>query len=142
MDRFATRLNFRLPNFVLPFRVPMAIATDAFLYNWDGQDLYAFPPFPLVRKVLNKLRTARHTTLILVVPFWPQREWFPDLLQAAVDSPWRLPLRRQPHVRKFHQALPMLQLTAWKLSSDFSVTGAIPLKSRTSWRDLNGLPLL
>ena len=146
VDLFATRLNFRLPNFVSPFRDPMAIATDAFLYNWDCQDLYAFPPFPLIRKVLNKLRTAHRATLILIAPFWPQREWFPDLVQASVDSPRRLPHRRdllrQPHVHRFHQALPMLQLTAWKLSSESSVTKAIPLVLRNSWQDLNGLPLL
>ncbi|XP_045127738.1 uncharacterized protein LOC123514154 [Portunus trituberculatus] len=116
VDLFATRLNFRLPNFISPFRDPMAVATDAFLYNWDHQDLYAFPPFPLFRKVLNKLKMARQTNVILIAPFWPQREWFPDLIQASVDTlrhlPQRRDLLRQPHVRKFHQALPMLQLTA------------------------------
>ena len=124
----------------------MAVATDAFLYNWDHQDLYAFPPFPLIRQVLNKLRMAHQTNLILIAPFWPQREWFPDLIQASVDSPRRLPHRRdllrQPHVRRFHQALPMLQLTAWKLSSEFSVTEAIPPELRSSWRNLKDLPLL
>ncbi|KAK3886178.1 hypothetical protein Pcinc_009638 [Petrolisthes cinctipes] len=114
VDLFATRLNFRLPNFVSPFRDPMAIATDAFLYNWDHQDLYAFPPFPLIRKVINKLRAASCTNLILITPFWTQKEWFPDLVQASVDSPRLLPHRRdllrQPHVRRFHQALPMPQL--------------------------------
>ncbi len=58
VDLFATRLKYRLPNFVSPFQDPAAIATDAFLYNWDNQDLYAFPPFPLIRKVLNKLRSS------------------------------------------------------------------------------------
>ena len=146
VDLFATRLNFRLPNFISPFRDPMAVATDAFLYNWDHQDLYAFPPFPLIRQVLNKLRMAHQTNLILIAPFWPQREWFPDLIQASVDSPRRLPHRRdllrQPHVRRFHQALPMLQLTAWKLSSESSVTEAIPPELRSSWRNLKDLPLL
>lgn len=146
VDLFATRLNFRLPNFVSPFRDPMAIATDAFLYNWDHQDLYAFPPFPLIRKVLNKLRTARHASLILIAPFWPQREWFPDLVQAAVATPRRLPHRRdllrQPHVRRFHQALPVLQLVAWKLSSESCITEGIPPGLQSSWRDLSAIPLL
>ncbi|XP_045101307.1 uncharacterized protein LOC123498206 [Portunus trituberculatus] len=136
VDLFATRLNFRLPNFISPFRDPMAVATDAFLYNWDHQNLYAFPPFPLIRKVLNKLRMARQTNVILIAPFWPQREWLPDLIQASVDTPRRLPqhidLLGQPHVRKFHQALPMLQLTAWKLSSESFVTEAIPPELRNS----------
>ncbi|XP_045133325.1 uncharacterized protein LOC123517379 [Portunus trituberculatus] len=146
VDLFAMRLNFRLPNFISLFRDPMAVATDAFLYNWDHQDLYAFPPFPLIRKVLNKLRIARQTNVILIASFWPQREWFPDLIQASVATPRCLPqhrdLLRQPHVRKFHQALPMLQLTAWKLSSESFVTEAIPPELRNSWQNLKDLPLL
>ena len=123
VDLFATRLNFRIPNFVSPFQDPTAIATDAFLYDWDDQDLYAFPPFPLIRKVLNKLRASRNTRLILIAPYWPQREWFPDLLAASVEPPRRLPLRRdlltQPHIHRFHLGLRELQLTGWKLSSGF-----------------------
>ena len=38
------------------------IATDAFLYIWDYQDLYAFLPLPLIRKVFNKLQASRNTT--------------------------------------------------------------------------------
>ena len=44
VDLFVSRLNYRTPDFVSPFQDPEAIATDAFLYNWDYQDLYAFPP--------------------------------------------------------------------------------------------------
>lgn len=81
---------------------PSAIATDAFLYNWNHQDLYAFTPFALARKVLNKLRSAQDTSLILLVPFWLQKEWFPDLVQASVDTLRRLLFCKdppcQPHV--------------------------------------------
>ncbi|KAK3879906.1 hypothetical protein Pcinc_015550 [Petrolisthes cinctipes] len=93
------------------------------------QDLYAFPPFPLIRKVINKLRAASCTNLILIAPFWPQKEWLPDLVQASVDSPRLLP--------RFHQVLPMLQLAAWRLSSESSVTEGIPPELRNSWRVLN-----
>ncbi|XP_045104415.1 uncharacterized protein LOC123499948 [Portunus trituberculatus] len=122
VDLFAT-VSVRIPNFVSPFQDPAAIATDAFLYNWDNQDLYAFPPFPLIRRVLNKLQASRNTRLILIAPYWPQKEWFPDLLAASVEPPRRLPLRkdllRQPHIHKFHTGLPGLQLTGWRLSSTF-----------------------
>ena len=121
VDLFATSLNFRLPLYVSPFQDPQAIATDAFLFRWDDQDLYAFPPFPLVRRVLNKLRASRNSTLILIAPYWPQKEWFPDLLEASLEPPRLLPLRRdllcQPHARRFHRNLRGLRLTAWRLSS-------------------------
>ena len=61
-------------------------------------------------------------------PFWPQREWFPDLLELLSDIPKELPKRRdllrQPHFHRFHENLPMLRLTAWRLSSDSPVRQA------------------
>ena len=68
VDLFTTCLNYRIPNFVSPFQDPKAIA---FLYNWNYQDLYTFPPLPLISKVLNKLSASRNTRLILIAPFWP-----------------------------------------------------------------------
>ncbi|MPC48832.1 hypothetical protein E2C01_042616 [Portunus trituberculatus] len=53
MDLFAAQVNYRIPNFVSSFQDPAAIATDVFLYNYDNQDLYAFPSLPPIRKVLN-----------------------------------------------------------------------------------------
>ena len=64
----------------------------------------------------------------LIAPFWPQREWFPDLLELLSDIPIELPKRRdllrQPHFHRFHENLPMLRLTAWRLSSDSPVRQA------------------
>ena len=146
LDLFATRLNNRVPNFVSPFPDPSAVATDAFLLPWDLKDLYAFPPFAVLRKVLNKLRSSTGVVLTLIAPFWPQKEWFPDLVDMAITSPRRLPLRkdllRQPHFHRFHQNLPALQLVAWRLSSDSSVFGVIPETSRERWRNLKDIPPL
>ena len=86
MDLFATSQNFRLLAFVSPFPDPMAIATDAFLFAWDHQELYAFPPFPVIRLLLSKLCSSQGTAIILIAPFWPCKEWFPDLLQMTVDG--------------------------------------------------------
>ena len=146
MDLFATSQNFRLPAFVSQFPDPIAIVTDAFLFAWDHQELYAFPPFPVIRLLLSKLCSSQGTAIILIAPFWPCKEWFPDLLQATVNTPSLLPtqtdLLRQPHFHRFHVSLHVLQLTAWKLSSDSSVTRAIPEELRSSWRDLSGLQQL
>lgn len=146
VDLFATRLNYRLPNFVSPFHDPMAVATDAFLFPWDHMELYAFPPFHVIRKVINKLYSSKGTRLILVAPFWPQREWFPELVQLSCDTPRRLPMRkdllRQPHFHRFHHNLHVLQLVGWRLSSDCSDFGAIPEECRRRWRNLDEIPLL
>ncbi|XP_045129076.1 uncharacterized protein LOC123514882 [Portunus trituberculatus] len=86
LDLFATRLNYRLPNFVSPFYDPMAVATDVFLFSWDNMELYAFPPFHVIWRVINKLRSSTGTKLVQIAPFWPQREWFPDLVELPNES--------------------------------------------------------
>lgn len=106
VDLFTTRLNYRIPNFVPSCQDPETIATDAFLYNWGSQDLYAFPSFLLIRRAINKLRASRNTRLILIATYWPRKEWFPDLWEASTETPRRLPLRKdllsQPHTYRFH----------------------------------------
>ena len=121
IDLFATSLNKRLPNYMAPHADPRAVAVDALLQDWSNLDVYAFPPFAIVREVINKFRRSKNCRMTLIAPWWPQREWFPDLLKWLTEEPRRLPLRRdlllQPLGRALHQNLPMLQLTAWRLST-------------------------
>ena len=122
IDLFATSLTARLPVFFAPAWKPEATEVDAFLQPWDNLQAYAFPPIAIIRRVLLKLRASHHCDLTLIAPFWPQREWFPDLLELLSDIPIELPERqdllRQPHFHLFHENLQMLRLTAWRLSSD------------------------
>ena len=121
IDLFATSLTKRLPNYMSLHADPQAVAVDALLQDWSNLDLYAFPPFAIIREVINKFRNTQNSWMTLVAPWWPQREWFPDLIRLLVDEPRRLPLRRdllsQPLGRALHQNLPMLHLTAWRLST-------------------------
>ena len=77
---------------------------------------YAFPPFALIRQVINKLVSSKGTFLTLITPFWPQKEWFPELLSLAVASLVPLPIHRdllrQPHFHCLHQNLPVINLHA------------------------------
>ena len=121
IDLFATALTARLPVYFSPASDPQAAGTDALLQPWDNLQAYAFPPIAIIRRVLLKLRSSRNCELTLIAPFWPQRDWFPDLLELLSDVPITLSdrrdLLRQPHFHRFHQNLPMLRLTAWRLSS-------------------------
>ena len=129
IDLFATSLTARLPVYFSPASDSRAAGTDALLQSWDNIQAYAFPPIAIIRRVLVKLRSSKNCELTLIAPFWPQREWFPDLLELLSDIPITLSSRkdllRQPH---FHQNLPMLQLTAWRLSSDSPVRPASLLR--------------
>ena len=132
IDLFATSLTARLPVYFSPASDPRAAGTDALLQSWDNLQAYAFPPIAIIRRVLVKLRSSKNCELTLIAPFWPQREWFPDLLELLSDVPIilssRKDLLRQPHFHRFHQNLPMLQLTAWRLSSDSPVRPASLLR--------------
>ena len=146
VDLFATSLSHRLPVYYSPLQDPQSAGTDALLQTWDFQQLYAFPPFSLIRRVVNKLLGSRGTDLTLIAPLWPQKEWFPDLLGSLVEPPLVLPLRRdllrQPHFHRYHLGLQSLHLHAWRLSSDSpGMKGSLD-----EWRSrcplLEGVPLV
>ena len=129
-DFFSTSQNCWLPGFVFPFPDPMAFAMNAFLFSWDHMELYALPLSPAIKRLLSKLWSLQETYVILIALFWLSKGWFSNLLQATVDTSRFLPmcphLLWQPHFHRFHNSLHMLQLTAWKLSSNSSTLRAIP----------------
>ena len=109
---------------------PQSAGTDAVMQPWDGLQAYAFPPFCILQRVIAKARQSQGLELTLVAPFWPQHPWFPDLLVAVpVFLPRRKDLLRQPHFHRFHQNLPVLRLTAYRISSD----PPVPLASLRQW---------
>ena len=120
LDLMATPLNSQLPVFVCPYPEDRAHHVDAMSFAWDGLDAYVFPPWPMIEQVLIKMQS--HSCLLtMVVPRWPNRPWFPLLLQALVDFPRRLPLRddllRMPHNNLVHQQIRSLDLHVCRLSS-------------------------
>ena len=82
VDMFATLSNSHLPRFMSPVPEPRALAVDARSQDWQGRSMYMFPPFPLLNKVLHKLRSTQAAEVILVAPWWPSQSWFPHLLAA------------------------------------------------------------
>ena len=121
IDLFATCLNAKLPLYCSPVPDPQAVFEDAFRHPWDDLDLYAFPPFPLVGRVIASVQESSRVAMTLVAPLWPEKEWFADLLLLLTQPPLALPcwdkLLRQPHCSLFHQGVHALNLHAWRLSS-------------------------
>jgi hypothetical protein len=118
VDLFATRFNFRLPVYVSPVPDPQALAIDAFSIPWASVLGYAFPPLPVLSKVIRKAREEK-AALILVAPFWPKQPWFPELMELCHEQPLALSLRpgwlRQPRSGICHQDPGLLNLHAWRL---------------------------
>ena len=117
IDLFATCLNAKLPLYCSLVPDPRAVFEDAFRHPWDDLDLYAFPPFPLIDRVVARVQESSHVAMTLVAPLWPEKEWFADLLllltQPPLTLPWWDSLLRQPHCNLFHQGVHELNLHAW-----------------------------
>ena len=122
IDLFATCLNAKLPLYCSLVPDPQAVFEDAFRHPWDDLDLYAFPPFALVGRVIARVQQSSRVVMTLVAPLWPEKEWFADLLLLLTQPPLVLPcwdrLLRQPHCNLFHHGAHALKLHAWRLSSD------------------------
>ena len=119
IDLFATDLNHKLPVYVSPCPDPSAWAVDALSIRWTGMAAYAFPPFPLIPKVLLKVKEDK-AQVVLVAPWWPQRSWTSLLLDLVHDFPRVMPLwpnlLKQPRRDRFHEAIGSLHLHVWPLS--------------------------
>ena len=90
IDLFATCLNHKLPVYVSHCPDPKALALDALSLDWNTLPLvYAFPPMPILPKVLQKMK-ASTCWMILIVPAWPAKSWFPDLLYLSGALPLEL----------------------------------------------------
>ena len=120
VDLFATSANHRCSVHFSPFRDPQAAGTDAFLQSWESLQTYAFPPWSIIPQVLAKLRASWGTFLTLVAPYWPQKPWFPELLDLAmaalVELAYRPDLLFQPLSGLRHPDFLRIRLCAWRLS--------------------------
>ena len=118
VDLFATRFNHRLPVYVSPVADPAAWAVDALSIPWSGLLAYAFPPLPLIGKVLRKARED-NARLILVAPLWEAQPWFPELLFLSHVPPLKLQMHPrallQPRSGIPHADPQFLNLHAWML---------------------------
>ena len=118
VDLFATCFSRRLPLYMSPVPDPCALAIDALAQCWTGLEAYAFPPLPLLEKVVRKAELEA-PSLILVAPFWPAQPWFADLRRLARCPPLQLDVRGsdlcQPRSGIPHGNPHVLALHAWLL---------------------------
>ena len=118
IDLFATKFSRRLPLYVSPVPDPQAMHVDALDLDWTNLQAYAFPPWSILKTVIEKAR-KEGPNLILVAPFWPAMSWFPSLTNLSHDPPINLHLREkellQPRSGIRHGNTATLNLHAWKL---------------------------
>ena len=119
IDLCATHLNSKCPLFVSPVPDPRAWAVDALSVQFQGLEAYVYPPQALLPRILQKYQLVSHCRLLVVAPWWPKSQWFPSLMQLAVQPPMSLPvfrtLLKQSGSNKFHPNPQTLALHAWLL---------------------------
>lgn len=120
IDLFASRINYQVSPYVAWHPDPGAQAIDAFTIDWGTEQFYAFPPFSLLGKVIQKIQNDKAHG-ILVVPYWPTQPWYPQMTKLLVTEPILLPKKKDtltlPYNRnRVHPLHPKLQLLACHLS--------------------------
>ena len=75
IDLFASRLNAQLHNYVSWKPDPMAEHIDAFTVNWSQYAFYAFPPFCLISRCVQKI-VQEKATGVLIIPMLPSKAYF------------------------------------------------------------------
>ena len=120
LDLFASSVNKKLENYVSWGPDPDAIANNAFSFDWSILDsnIYAFPPFSLIDRILEKIsREKLKVGILLITPYWPTQAWFPSLLKLSRYPPLRLPatktLVKSSIDNRPHPMWKKLHLTAW-----------------------------
>lgn len=85
IDLFASINNHKCARYVSWKKDPNSIAVDAFSIDWSKHFFYAFPPFSLISKCLQKIKSDRAKG-ILVVPVWRTQPWFPLFVKMSCSN--------------------------------------------------------
>lgn len=121
MDLFASRLNKQISPYASWRPDPGAICIDAFTFDWNNINFYAFPPFSLVGRCIQKIQLDCAEG-VMIVPLWPTQPWYSPLLQMLIDTPRTLPRRADllqlPYADELHPLRHKLTLVACRLSGD------------------------
>ena len=119
VDLFASRLNNQLPTYCSWKPDPGCTYVDAFTLNWENLKFFAFPPFSMIPKCVQKISQDKAKG-ILLVPVWPTQPWFPLVLQLLYRQPWIIgpspQLLTHVHIREPHPLQKSLRLMVCPLS--------------------------
>ena len=118
-DIFASRLNNKVSRFVSWRPDPFAIHIDAFSISWVDMYFYAFPPFSMISRCLQKIE-KEGAKGVIIVPDWSTQSWYSRLFSMLIDVPRILPQDRDlltlPGLKKEHPLRKKMTLMACLLS--------------------------
>ena len=102
---------------------PGTVAVDAFAQDWSNLTPYAFPPFLMVGRCLQKIREEKVKKAVIVTPLWRSQAWYPPLLRMSISNLCFLPQSRDLLTNPQGDPHPLmvrgeLNLTAWQVSGN------------------------
>ena len=119
IDLFASRLNNQLDTYCSWKPDPGCTYVDAFSIIWSNFNFFAFPPFSLIPKCVQKIIQDKAKG-ILLMPVWPTQTWFSLVLQLLYSQPWIFKpsanLLRHAHFKEPHPLRKTLHLMVCPLS--------------------------
>ena len=86
LDLFADRLNHKISKYISWHNDPYSSLVNAFSFKWL-ENVYLFPPIPLIDRVLNKFENDKVKNGLIICPYWPSKPWFPKLLEMLIGFP-------------------------------------------------------
>lgn len=90
IDMFASDVNKKCSRYVSWKQDQGAWRVNAFTINWSQFRLiYAFPPFSLMGRVLQKATKECCKNILIVYPIWKSQPWYPKL-QQLIKEPLEL----------------------------------------------------
>ena len=132
VDLFANRNNAQLERFYSYLPDPLAEQFDALVQPWREENAYAFPPFNLISKCLEKI-SLKGATMLIVCPVRPAQAWYPHLLQLLISDPVLLPIHNNLLLDSLGNRHPLivnnsLPLAGWRVSGITSLQRAYQKK--------------
>lgn len=118
VDLFASQANAKCDKYISWFKDPDCYAVDAFTIYWGNDFFYAFPPFAILTRVLQKIIEDKACG-ILIVPLWESQPWYPIFLKILRAKP--IVLHPEPYLiftpfRQKHPLHNQLSLVAGNVS--------------------------
>ena len=97
-----------------------AMAVDSFQMEWGTVEGYAFPPFCLIGRVLQKV-WKEEATITIITPVGPAQTWYSTLLYVSIQEPVLLPQTKRLLRNAKNELHPLtqqmtLKLAAWRVS--------------------------
>ena len=120
-DLFASRSCHQVPQYIAWEPDQNGFATNAMQQDWNKMFRFAFPPFSLIGRVINKVLQENVEAMILVALTWQTQPCYTLLLRMSIQLPLLLPALPNLLLNRLGEKHPLvktksLRLAAWKIT--------------------------